>query len=144
MHLLTIAEIKVFHEAEQLFGYGLNAPKGAAKSFQLVLQVFLNPQCKRLFPFVFVHSFKLLSFHITLFSQCTQIIVSCAKYTPYKESVTFEHFAHPLGLNLWHWCSAQCSCCQLECSGSQNLSCSFYRRIKCSCRYYLEHPKILL
>ena len=31
---------KVFHEAEQLFGYGLNAPKGAAKSFQLVLQVF--------------------------------------------------------------------------------------------------------
>ena len=100
MHLLTIAEIKVFHEAEQLFGYGLNAPKGAAKSFQLVLQVFLNPQCKRLFPFVFVHSFKLLSFHITLFSQCTQIIVSCAKCTPYKESVSFEHFAHPLGLNL--------------------------------------------
>ena len=43
----------MFHEAEQLFGYGLNAPKGAAKSFQLVLQVFLNPQYKRLFPICF-------------------------------------------------------------------------------------------
>jgi len=31
----------VFHEAEQLFGYGLNAPKGAAKSFQLVLQAYI-------------------------------------------------------------------------------------------------------
>ena len=40
--------------------------------------------------------------------------------------------------------SARCSCCQLRCSGSQNLPCSIYRRIICSCRYYLEHPKILL
>ena len=40
--------------------------------------------------------------------------------------------------------SAQCSRCQLGCSGSQNLPCSIYRRITCSCIYCMEHPKILL
>ena len=63
----------MFHEAEQLFGYGLNAPKGAAKSFQLVLQVFLNPQYKDIIAYSFfvwlnIHSFKLFSSHITGFS----------------------------------------------------------------------------
>ena len=40
--------------------------------------------------------------------------------------------------------SAQCSRCQIGCSGSQNLPCSIYRRIRCSCSYCMEHPKILL
>ena len=40
--------------------------------------------------------------------------------------------------------SAQCSRCQLGCSGSQNLPCSIYRRIICSCSYCMEHQKILL
>ena len=40
--------------------------------------------------------------------------------------------------------TAQCSCCQLGCSGSQNLPCSKYRRIICSCSFCIEHPKILL
>ena len=40
--------------------------------------------------------------------------------------------------------SAQCSRCQLGCSGSQNLPGSNYRRIICSCSYYMEHAKILL
>ena len=40
--------------------------------------------------------------------------------------------------------TAQCSGCQLGCSGGQNLPCSIYRRIICSCSYCMEHPKILL
>ena len=40
--------------------------------------------------------------------------------------------------------TAQCSGCQLGCSGGQNLPCSIYMRIKCSCSYCMEHPKILL
>ena len=43
---------------------------------------------------------------------------------------------------LYH--TAKCPRCQIECSCSQNLPCSNYRRIICSCRYYQEHPKILL
>ena len=39
---------------------------------------------------------------------------------------------------------AQWSRCQLGCSGSQNLPCSNYRRLICSCSYYMEHAKILL
>ena len=40
--------------------------------------------------------------------------------------------------------TAQCSGCQLGCFGGQNLPCSIYRRIICSCSYCMEHPKILL
>ena len=40
--------------------------------------------------------------------------------------------------------SAQWSRCQLGCSGSQNLPGSNYRRIICSCSYYMEHAKILI
>ena len=40
--------------------------------------------------------------------------------------------------------TAQCSGCQLGCPGGQNLPCSIYRRIICSCSYCMEHPKILL
>ena len=40
-------------------------------------------------------------------------------------------------------CSAQWYRCQLGCSSSQNLPGSNYRRIICSCSYYMEHPKIL-
>ena len=40
--------------------------------------------------------------------------------------------------------SAQWSRCQLGCSGSQNLPGSNYRRIICSCSYYMEDAKILL
>ena len=40
--------------------------------------------------------------------------------------------------------SAQWYRCQLGCSGSQNLPGSNYRRIICSCSYYMEHAKILL
>ena len=40
--------------------------------------------------------------------------------------------------------NAQWSRCQLGCSGSQNFPGSNYRRITCSCSYYMEHAKILL
>ena len=40
--------------------------------------------------------------------------------------------------------TAQWSRCQLGCSGSQNLPGSNYRRIICSCSYYMEHAKILI
>ena len=46
--------------------------------------------------------------------------------------------------NRFPYCSAQWSRCQLGCSGSQNLPGSNYRRIICSCSYYMEHAKILL
>ena len=42
------------------------------------------------------------------------------------------------------FCNAQWSRCQLGCSGSQNLPGRNYRRIICSCSYYMEHAKILL
>ena len=40
--------------------------------------------------------------------------------------------------------SAQWYRCKLGCSCSQNLPGSNYRRIICSCSYYMEHAKILL
>ena len=40
--------------------------------------------------------------------------------------------------------TAQCPRCQIGCSCSNNLPGSNYRRLICSCSYYIEHPKILL
>ena len=48
------------------------------------------------------------------------------------------------GTNTQKNSSAQWSRCQLGCSGSQNLPGSNYRRIICSCSYYMEHAKILI
>ena len=38
-------------------------------------------------------------------------------------------------------CTAQWSRCQIGCSCSKNLPCRNYRRIICSCSYYMEHPE---
>ena len=50
----------------------------------------------------------------------------------------------PLFLYFLLLSTAQWSRCQLGCSGSQNLPGSNYRRIICSCSYYMEHAKILI
>ena len=67
-------------------------------------------------------------------------------------------FTRWLSLSLNSWSSFHLGCChlfyihataqwyrcQLGCSCSQNLPGSNYRRIICSCSYYMEHAKILL
>ena len=63
--------------------------------------------------------------------------------------VRFTHFVFTIVVRIYALfvlksTSAQCSRCQLGCSGSQNLPCSICRRIICSCSYCMEHPKFLL
>ena len=67
--------------------------------------------------------------------QYSPLQASKAHYSSVQPSAVYCNPPQPSTVHY----SAQCSSCQLGSSCSQNLPCSNYRRIICSCSYYLEH-----